>query len=191
MTAAPAALPNWLRLRVQVDRQRFGAGQRPCIVIQVQLFGPLQGHVPMSRTDSLASKMSKCVVKISQHRRPGIENVEVETELLVLRDGPAVQRAGAQNERARPIAESAGRWPELAPRFEQAGVRGRRGGIAQNSSQCAANDVAAFSGGKMDWFQGPEMESKPKELEFALQNPPRSPAIMVWHLTLVFRFVTD
>ena len=93
------------------------------MVVEVHPLCAFQSHPPVAGTDSVASKPGECLVKIGQHRRPQVENVDVETKLAAFGDRPAIQLAGPQDERPRPVPQSAGSAPQLAPRLEKAGIR--------------------------------------------------------------------
>src|ERR1039458_8313866 len=108
----------------------------------------LQSHAAVSGTDSLASELFECRLKIGQHGGPQVENVDVEAEPAAFRHGPAIERIGSQDEGTRPVPQSAGSSSQLASWLEQAGISRGRCSIAQNPPQSAADHVAAFPGGE-------------------------------------------
>jgi hypothetical protein len=53
--------------------------------------------------------------EILEHRRPAVENVDIEAKLAAFRHGSAIQGAGAENERPRPVASPLGARPRSLP----------------------------------------------------------------------------
>src|SRR5262249_8027637 len=105
--------------------------------------------------------------------------MNIEAEPAPFRERTARQVACPENEGSRPVREPAGGSTEFVAGLEQPGI-GRGGSrIAQDQAQRPSDHVAALSRRKVDRIHGAEVETEPQELEFVLQNLPRSPAIMV------------
>jgi hypothetical protein len=54
------------------------------------MLGALQAGAAVSGADSLISKLRERSVKVRQHSRSPVENVDVEAKLAAFRHGPAI-----------------------------------------------------------------------------------------------------
>ena len=99
--------------------------------------------------EPLVRECSQCGLELVRGGPPRIEPVNVKTESLTRRNGPAIEMGGAYNEGARRVGESAG-----------AGGSGRSEDLRpQASTECAAQGVPCM--GEVNRSASDEFEAPP------------------------------
>ena len=120
--------------------------------------------------------------------------MDIEEKGLARLDDGSIEMGGPEDEGTRPIGKAARAAARPAARFEDPLIDLAWRRLAKERAACAAYGVSARVAWKTHGFEGLELEAEPVKLKGNhASRDARIGAccIIVWHLTLVFRFVAQ